>query len=43
MGIKFGSIIFAILAIFVAKLSIENLNNAHASEQVTNFSSQRTY
>jgi hypothetical protein len=35
MSIKFGSIVFLFLAIFIAKLSIENLNEAQASDKVS--------
>ncbi len=32
MSFKIGTIIFAILALFVAKISLENLNSAQANE-----------
>ena len=32
MSIKFGSIIIVMVAIFVAKISIENFNTAEAQE-----------
>lgn len=32
MSIKFGSIIIVIVAMFVAKISIENFNTAEAQE-----------
>lgn len=32
MSIKFGSIIVIIVAMFVAKISIENFNSAQANE-----------
>ena len=32
MSVKFGFVVVAILSIFVAKLSIENLNSAQAHE-----------
>lgn len=31
MGIKFGSVILVILGIFIAKISLENFNQAQAS------------
>lgn len=32
MGIKFSSIVFVILAIFIVKISLENFNQAQATE-----------
>jgi hypothetical protein len=40
MSIKFGSIIFVILTLFVAKLSIENFNQAQAEDKVVMINSE---
>ena len=33
MGIKFSSIVFVLLAVFIAKISFENFNTAQAEDQ----------
>jgi hypothetical protein len=32
MGIKFSSVVFLILAVFIVKISLENFGNVRASE-----------
>ncbi|MEE2671775.1 MAG: hypothetical protein VYA54_08695 [Bdellovibrionota bacterium] len=35
MSIKFGSIIFVILAVFIVKLSFDNYSSAQANDQAS--------
>lgn len=36
MSIKFGSIVFVLMAMFIAKLSIDNIQTAEAQDNMNN-------
>lgn len=40
MDIKFGSIVFLILTVFIVKISVDNFNSAQASENTRSISSK---